>query len=441
MKDAIVLLMHQGNSFTRELNALLATRDIAIVAISSLPPDQDVFDRNKPLLDDWVLAERAELAQADIDEAVRTFERRGYRLLAAIATFEGYRLLMADLNRALGTRDAPREALELGLDKFRCRDFLRRAGLSAVECIPLDADADGDPARLDLDPSRRWFVKPVRGAASFGCFILDSARDLDDLPRMRAQMLGDRKLSAIFMGKYGFFAEEYVEGPEFSFELVASGQPRVVCIHEKARVERRRRTTLESMSISPPISLPRDTLLEGARFVCECLTRIGLTEGAYHVEMKYWEAKQRWEIIEVNPRMGGSLINASTERVTGVSMLEMWLRALLLKDDAERAVLHAFIDRVSQLARLDDPAEQRATVFVSKYGEKGRTIESIGYDPAGCAPDLIELHGKPGLTLEDSDRAICVMDALWAVDRQTLAQSVELLERESDARFRISYRE
>ncbi|WP_231892018.1 hypothetical protein [Burkholderia sp. MSMB1589WGS] len=214
MKDAIVLLMHQGNSFTRELNALLATRDIAIVAISSLPPDQDVFDRNKPLLDDWVLAERAELAQADIDEAVRTFERRGYRLLAAIATFEGYRLLMADLNRALGTRDAPREALELGLDKFRCRDFLRRAGLSAVECIPLDADADadGDPARLDLDPSRRWFVKPVRGAASFGCFILDSARDLDDLPRMRAQMLGDRKLSAIFMGKYGFFAEEYVEG-------------------------------------------------------------------------------------------------------------------------------------------------------------------------------------------------------------------------------------
>lgn len=437
MRNAIVLLMHQGNSFTRELNALLATRELAIVAISSLPPDPDVFERNKPLLDDWVLAEHAELAQADVDDAVRTFESRGYRLLAAIATFEGYRLLMADLNRALGARDAPREALALALDKLRCREFLRRAGLSAVACIALDAAA----ARLDLDPSRRWFVKPVRGAASFGCFVLDDVRDLDDLPQMRAQMLGDRKLSAIFMGKYGFFAEEYVEGPEFSFEIVASGQPRVVCIHEKARVERRPRTTLESMSISPPISLPRDALLEGARFVGECLTRIGLTEGAYHVEMKYWEAKARWEIIEINPRMGGSLINASTERVTGVSMLEMWLRALLLKDDAERTVFHAFIDRVSQLARLDAPAERRATVFVSKYGEKGRTIESIGYDPAGPAPELIELHGKPGLTLEDSDRAICVMDALWVVDRATLAQSIERLERESDARFRISYRE
>ncbi|AOK28268.1 MULTISPECIES: ATP-grasp domain-containing protein [Burkholderia] len=437
MKDAIVLLMHQGNSFTRELSALLATRDIALVALSSLPPDPEVFERNKTLLDDWVLVDHAELTQADVEQAVRTFEQRHYRLLAAIATFEGYRLLMADLNRALGSRDAPREALELSLDKFRCREFLRRAGLSAVTSVHLNEGED--PARLDLDPSRRWFVKPVRGAASFGCFILESVRDLDDLPRMRAQMLDDRKLSAIFMGKYGFFAEEYVEGPEFSFEIVAADRPRVICIHEKARVERLQRTTLESMSISPPVSLSRDSLLDGARFVCDCLTRIGLTQGAYHVEMKYWEAKRRWEIIEINPRMGGSLINASTERVTGVSMLEMWLRSLLLKDDAERAMFHAFIDRVSQLARLDDPAERRATLFVSKYGEKGRTIKTIEYEAAGQPPDLLELHGKPGLKLEDSDRAICVMDALWVVDKHALTQSIDVLEHESDTHFRISY--
>lgn len=437
MKDAVILLMHQGNSFTQELNALLEARGIMLVAVSSHPSDPAVFERNKPFLDAWVLADAPELSQDDVTAAVRKLEECEYRLLAAIATFEGYRLLMADLNGAIGARDAPRQALELSLDKYRCREVLCGAGLSAVTCRKIEPGDEGQDC--DLDPSRKWFVKPVRGAASFGCFILEDTRDLSDLPRMQAQMQCDRKLSAIFMGKYGFFAEEYVEGPEFSFEIVAAHRPRVICIHEKARVERLQRTTLEGMSISPPISLSRDILLEGVQFVSDCLMRVGLKDGAYHVEMKYWEARQRWEIIEINPRMGGSLINASTERVTGVSVLDLWLRSLLLKDDDERVAFHAFVDSVSQIGRLDDPGEKRATVFVSKYGHKGRTVKTIEYDTTGRMPDLLELHVKTGVALEDSDRAICVMDALWEVERASLSQAVGILEKESDHRFHISY--
>ncbi|GLU34970.1 ATP-grasp domain-containing protein [Trinickia caryophylli] len=435
MKDAVILLMHQGNSFVQELAALLAARDLAFVAVSSRPADAAVFERNQAFLDAWQLADTTELRTEDVTVAARHFEQAGYRLRAAIATFEGYRLLMAELNATLGARDAPGAALALALDKFRCRTFLRDAGLSEVACEPIETGAGGP----DLDPSRRWFVKPVRGAASFGCFILTHPDDLRDLPAIQAQMHNDGKLSSIFMGKFSFFAEEFVEGPEFSFEIAAAGRPRVVCVHEKARVERLQRTTLESMSISPPLCLPEAILQEGAAFVSECLSRIGLINGAYHVEMKYWEARRRWEIVEINPRMGGSLINASTERIIGVSMLELWLRSLLLRDEAELPAFHGFVDRVSQGGRAVAASSDRATVFVSKYGEKGRTVASIAYDAGGRTPDVLELHVKAGAKLENSDRAICVMDALWEVDRASLAQSVETIEKESDARFHITY--
>ncbi len=436
MKDAVLLLMHQGNSFTAELHERLAASGIALVAVSSRPADVAVLERNKPLLDAWIVGENAELSRQEVAAAVVQLEQRGYRFVAAIATFEGYRVFMAELNQQFGAPDVPPAALERALHKHRCREFLLTQGLSAAACRLIPAGSSADAA--GLDKTRKWFIKPVRGAASFGCFILENREDLNDVPAMQAQMVKDGKLAAIFMGKYDFFAEEYIEGPEFSYEIVAAGRPRVICVHEKARVERLPRTTLESMSISPPISLSTETLREGERFVSECLIRMGLTQGAFHVEMKYWEAKRRWEIIEINPRMGGSLINASTERATGASILDLWLRTLLAQDAHGIAAFHRQADAVAQLDRLgrDDAP---AVVFISKYGKKGETVNSIDYDTSGHTPDLLEFHVKPGTRLEDSDRAICVMDALWQVDRASLPAAVESIDRESDENFRITY--
>ncbi|MCH1999035.1 carboxylate--amine ligase, partial [Achromobacter xylosoxidans] len=96
-------------------------------------------------------------------------------------------------------------------------------------------------------------------------------------------------------------------------------------------------------------------------------------------------------------------------------------------------------DAVAQLDRLDRDDDRRAVVFISKYGKKGATVDSIDYDTSGHSPDLLEFHVKPGTRLEDSDRAICVMDALWQVDRAALADAVESIDRESDENFRITY--
>ncbi|MBD0674488.1 acetyl-CoA carboxylase biotin carboxylase subunit family protein [Streptomyces sp. CBMA156] len=438
MKRAILLLMHQGKSYTEEIAAATAGLDLALVALSSRPEAPEVLEASRRHLADCVVTEEPELCSGDLDKAVRELADRGYRVEAAIASFEGYRLLMAELNERLGAHDSAAAVLRLCLDKYELRRHLFAAGLSEVRLHRL---APG--VKPELDPSTRWFVKPVRGASSFATFVLDDVDDLADLPALQEQMRADRRMKAIFMDRYDFLVEEYVEGPEFSFEtFVLDGRVHHLCVHEKARVERLERTTLEGMSVSPPVSLDRELVLEGADHVTRCLAALaehGMIAGVFHIEVKYWESRKRWEIIEINPRMGGSLINASVRTVTGHSLLDLWTESLLLPDAGQDA-FHDRLTRASQLEALRTGTPTRATVFLSKYGEKGRTVDAIRFEPPTRPPRILRVHVAEGTELEASDRGICLMDALWDVAADDLEAETAFLDRHATEHFHVRYR-
>ncbi|WJV50662.1 ATP-grasp domain-containing protein [Streptomyces flavofungini] len=438
MKTAILLLMHQGKSYTEEVAAATARLGIALVAVSSRPDAPEVLAMSRRHLADVVVTEEPELHSGDVEKAVRELADRGYRVEAALATFEGYRLLMAELNELLGARDCAEPALRLCLDKYELRRHLFAEKLSEVRGYRI---TPGVPP--ELDARARWFVKPVRGASSFATFVLDDVGDLADLPAIQEQMRSDRRMKAIFMDRYDFLVEEYVEGPEFSFEtFVLDGRVHHLCVHEKARVERLERTVLEGMSVSPPVSVDRRLVLEGADHVTRCLAALaghGLTDGAFHVEVKYWEARKRWEIIEINPRMGGSLINASVRTVTGHCLLDLWTESLLLPD-AERDAFHARLVRASQVEALRTGAPTRATVFLSKYGRKGRTVDAIRFEPPDRPPRILRVHVTEGTELEASDRGICLMDALWDVAVDRLEAEIDVLDRHATEHFHVRYR-
>ena len=438
MKRAILLLMHQGKSYTEEVAAATAGLGLTLVALSSRPETPGVLDASRRHVADCVVTEEPELCSDDLDKAVRELADQGYRVEAALATFEGYRLLMAELNERLGARDSAEAALRLCLDKYELRRHLFAEGLSEVRLHRL---APG--VTPELDPSASWFVKPVRGASSFATFVLNDVNDLADLPALQEQMRADRRMKAIFMDRYDFLVEEYVEGPEFSFEtFVLDGRIHHLCVHEKARVERLERTTLEGMSVSPPVSLDRELVLEGADHVTGCLAALaghGLTAGVFHIEVKYWESRKRWEIIEINPRMGGSLINASVQTVTGHSPLDLWTESLLLPD-GERDAFHDRLTRASQLEALRTGAPTRATVFLSKYGRKGRTVDAIRFEPPTRPPRILRVHVAEGTELEASDRGICLMDALWDVAADDLDAETAFLDRHATEHFHVRYR-
>ncbi|MCG8417954.1 MAG: ATP-grasp domain-containing protein [Proteobacteria bacterium] len=434
MIDAVLLLMHQGRSFTEELRDAAEAHGLALVALSSSPQKAEHFQKSKPFLRRWVVTDRPELARSDLDGITEIFARAGYRIRAAIATFESYRLLMAELNRELGVRDSALEPLRLCLDKYALRQFLVDSGLSRVSCYPLEPGHEPE-----LDPSTAWFVKPVRGAGSFAAFVLKDADDFQALPRLQEQMKNDNKMGSIFMGRYDFLVEEYIDGPEFSFETIMAGDAFHLCVHEKARVEREDWTTLELMSISPPLTLNSSALMLGAEFVTTCLKTVGLTAGAFHIEAKYWTREDRWEIIEINPRMGGSLINGSVKALTGCCMLELWLSSLLAAPE-EEAGLAERLRQISQLESMKTSTPSKATVFLSKYGEQGKTIDSISFEPGSPEPSIAKVHVVPGTQLPDSSRMICLMDALWQVDYSDLRDEVGRLERHATEHFHVAYR-
>ena len=268
---------------------------------------------------------------------------------------------------------------------------------------------------------------------------MEDVKDLEDLSGLQDQMQSDEKMAAIFMGNFDFLVEEYVEGPEFSFEIVAVQGVYHVCVHEKAQMKRQSRTTLEVMSVSPPLSIDQEAISEGAAFITKCFEVVGLTAGAFHVEVKYWENRQRWEIIEINPRMGGSLINASVATITGASILDLWIRSLVLKDEELPALLET-LERCSQVIAPDKSVKRPASLFISKYGEKGRVIDSIEFSPLDRPPAVYKLHEKPGRTLANSDRALCLLDALWEVDGSRLRDEVIAITELVDQQFKVSYR-
>lgn len=433
MKDAVLLLMHQGKSFTEDASEAVRRHGLALVALSSCPEAPETLEKSRRYLADCIVTAGSRLTPGDLTNVVQAFAERGYRIRAAIATFEGYRLFMADLNRALGAPDSSVQSLALCLQKYDLRQFLLARGLSTVRCHRLDPTT-----RPPLEPGR-WFVKPVRGASSFAAFILKDQDDLHDLSQLQEQMKNDHRMAAIFMDQYDFLVEEYIEGPEFSFETIVFGEPHHICVQEKARVDRLDRTTLESMSISPPICVEREIILEGADHVSRCLAAASVTYGAFHVEAKYWVSRGRWEIIEINPRMGGSLINASVKAVTGSSILDLWIDTLLVKEQ-EQDAMRDRLRQVSQLEALRRGTASKATVFLSKYGEKGRTIESIRFAPETRKPDILKIHVEAGTKLEDSDRAISLMDALWQVGYAELRDEVAFLDRHATEHFHVEYR-
>jgi hypothetical protein len=125
--------------------------------------------------------------------------------------------------------------------------------------------------------------------------------------------------------------------------------------------------------------------------------------------------------------------------LTGSSVLELWVDSLLT--GADRAeTLRSRLKQVSQLESLRVGTASKATVFVSKYGVKGRTIDAIAFAAEDRRPDILKLHVEPGTTLEDSDRAICLMDALWQVPYAELPQEVTNLDRYAAEHFHVEYR-
>jgi biotin carboxylase len=436
-KKALLLLAHQGRGYFAAIQQSLHELGVACLVLSSKPRNAHDAEELVRLAPErlWV-AEDTGLEEHHVARTLEEAKAEGYEVVAALATFEGYRRLMAEINHQLGAKDPAPADIALCMDKYLCRRHLFERGLSHSNAVLLDAQT---LAALHADPRPR-FVKPRRGAASFACFRLDSAVTIDKLHELQQQMRTDVWLNAMFLGQFDFIAEDYIPGDEYSFEvLVLNAESYVIGVHAKYLCEGRG-TTLEVSTSLPAHRLSDAQELAGEQYIARCLRSLNLNFGCYHIEARFDPRTDRWDVIEINVRMGGALINQSVGVFTGgPTLLDLWIRVLCSGGAAESDALHIQLSALRESPRRANKEIVHGSVFITRYGERNRTVEHISIAGLPRQPDIYDIPVRAGSKLPDSQRGIFILNALWKVDVNHIARELSELAAMVDDSFVIRY--
>ena len=444
-RRGVLVLVHRGFSFIEDLVEAIRTRGLEVYILSSRPADAvGASEDGKPRrsarlheLGDWasVTAHDA-LLSADIEDALVELERSGRQIVGCISVWEGYRRQMAEINQRCGANDIGDDTIALLQDKFAFRRHLAAAGLTSVTS---ELATEASLARA-LSGDERHFVKPRHGLASFGAFELKPGLALERLGSIRREMENDADFAAVLAQSSDFVIEKYIEGREYSFEIVVlDGECFLVGVHEKSEVDEIDGATLESAVVSPPISITAEEQARGLAFIGDCLRSCGASAGVYHVEVRHCRAVQEWEIIEINPRIGGSFINASLKAQDPRNcLIALWLDGLLATTSDARATLAA-----AYRARYADVGKEQgdaASVFFRVYyGEPGKRLKQVRAVPVEPAPALVKVLVPDSTLLPNSSREVFLAQALWVIRPTDDAATLSTIVDNSKLAMRVEY--
>ena len=435
MKEkGILILSHVGFSFVDQLASQISNEGIERYILSSKPEDQN-NDRISELktMGEWFNStEQHQLCWDDVLNTIKQLQSDNINVVACISVWEGYRGLMALANEYLGIKDITNDCVSLLTNKFELRKKLFQHGLSNILVEPLTEKVFNAYQQQAVAK----FIKPFRGIASFGTFKLTAELCWNDIITLQQQLKEDVVYNGIFAAHDPFIIEDYIHGNEFSFEiLVEDGSNHIVAIHEKSEVSQEKMTTLENACVCPPISLTAGDVSKASHWLDEVFLLLNINSGCFHVEAKYDNGQ--WEIIEINPRVGGSFISQSVEHFTnGHSLVNLWIK-LLLQSTQEDAQYSQLLASLSVTGANLSP-NQKATFFRVFYGEVG-TVSSVEQEPGRFPPLMTQVFVKEGDCFSVSHKENFVGQALWALDAKQLMQSYRQISQQSDSLIKVTY--
>ncbi|WP_432723858.1 ATP-grasp domain-containing protein [Jeongeupia wiesaeckerbachi] len=434
--QGILILSHVGFSFVDQLAKQAADEAVERYILTSLP-EPDNLSRLEDLkgLGEWFGAtQQHELNWDDVKGAIADIQAQGKTINACVCVWEGYRSLMAQANAYLGVTDIHPDAVDLLTNKYALRRLLYQHGLSEVQAEPL---TEGNLLSYQAQGAIK-FIKPYRGIASFGAFRLTPDVRWSDIQALHQELRSDTVFQAIFAEQDPFIIEDYISGTEYSFEiLVEENTQHIIAIHEKSEVSFKKMTTLENACVSPPVSLAPADIDSARTWLNSVFSLLDISTGCFHLEAKF--NGKRWELIEINPRVGGSLISQSVEQLTeGYSMLNLWIK-LLLQSTRRDTSVSQLLGELALSGGKPSP-KGKATFFRVFFGEVG-VIERVDERPGEHAPILSQVFVKPGSTFTSASKENFVGQALWALDYACLADSYASISRQSEDLIELTYRQ
>lgn len=437
-RPGVLILSHCGFSFLEDLKEELQRRQLRCFVLTSLPLPEHVpvrLEQIQSWADRLYTADSHQLKLDDVNKALQTLHESGEQVTCCISVWEGYRHLMAAANAALGTYDMDaRQALALR-NKLEVRNQLAEAGLSQVNAYALTA-----PVLKALQAqNQRYFIKPIHGIASYAAFPMRKDITWEALEELRKDSVEDTVYASAFNDGLQFMAENYITGQEFSFEtLLVDGQAHVVAIHEKYEVTETADTVLEDSCTTPPASLDQAQIAAGLQWLRNVLSCLDLKWGCYHIEARF--TGQYWDLIEINPRVGGSLISHSVQVVTGGhGMLSLWLDLLLASQD-DALPREALVQRLTHVGwQADGSSAQTGATFFRVYFANPGTLSSVTLNDQPLVPVVKHILLKAGDVIPAHAREVFLGQLLWTFDRRHQATELERLAHLSATALDIRY--
>jgi biotin carboxylase len=209
--------------------------------------------------------------------------------------------------RRLGLPHENPEAVALLRDKGRLRAHLHEHGFSDASGVVFDL-RDADPAELAGKLPFPCVVKEVSGSGSRNVWLVTAAAEL---PAVLTEALRTTEGRSAVLA-----AEPYFLGPLYSAETLSWGsETRLLGV------------TSRLLSAEPyfreeggsfPVAFPGETEKELADWISGILRSTGYHEGFTHTE--FIATADGFEIVEINPRLGGALIGESIRLSLGVDV-------------------------------------------------------------------------------------------------------------------------
>jgi carbamoyl-phosphate synthase large subunit len=214
---------------------------------------------------------------------------------------------VAEVGVALGLPALSPLSARICTDKFLQREALAAAGLPVPWFLRIAGGVD--PSGLEL-PSWPAIVKPVDSSASRGVSRVDDPGEL--APALEEARTNSRSGDAI--------VEEFLEGPEFSVEVLCHGGTiDVVAITAKTTAGHSGRFFVETRHVIPaPLEPQQAESIRG--MVRSAVAACGLDHSAAHAEVKLTHRGPI--LIEMAARLGGDFITSDLVPLsTGVDMV------------------------------------------------------------------------------------------------------------------------
>lgn len=193
-------------------------------------------------------------------------------------------------------------------------------------------------------------VKPRAGSGSIGVRLCHSLEEVTgQAGRLLSEKYNDRGLAT----DGGVLVEEFLDGPEYSVEIVGGQTVGVVRKHLGPQ------PTFVEVGHDYPAPLPGNLQDLLVREAVAAVHALGLGWGPVHVELRLVRAEQP-VVIEVNPRLAGGFIPELIRHATGQDLVEEVIRlACGIPDETSAPGLHAKGRRAASIRFLLRSAASR----------------------------------------------------------------------------------